>query len=268
MAVSLTLGGIAFNDFEIPESINFGGQQRLAVHKLPGGARQIDAMGPDDADIRWSGRFRGSSAEQRGFTLDYMRRQGQQVLLAWGLHRYQVVISHFEADFQYGGLEIPYSIACTVVLDETQTLASAAIGLVESLVSDLVSATGLSSVIGQPAITAAVTGVGTALSNYQAGVPNSTNLIAGASAATEGPLLSAVASSIGVAQAATNSAISTSNSSITTTGSVGGVTAGAPPASIASNLTTQASAYGTLSTLYPLASTLGRMATNVSNAGN
>lgn len=162
----------------------------------------------------------------------------------------------------------PYTISCTVVLDEIQALASAAIGLVESLVGDLVSATGLSSVIGQPAINAAVTGVGTSLSNYQAGVPNSTNLVAGATNATEGPLLASLTSSITGAQTATNSAIATSTSSINTTGSVGGVTAGAAPASIASNLTTQASAYSTLSNLYPLSSTLGRMATNTSNAGN
>jgi hypothetical protein len=197
-----------------------------------------------------------------------MRSQGTQVLLSWGLHRYQVVISHFEADFQYGGLEIPYTISCTVVLDEIQALASAAIGLVESLVGDLVSAVGLSSVIGQPTINAAVTGVGASLSNYQAGVPNSTNLVAGASAATEGPLLANLTSSIAGAQTVTNSAIATSTSSINTTGSVGGVTAGAPPASIASILTTQASAYSTLSNLYPLSSALGRMSTNTSNAGN
>jgi hypothetical protein len=179
MAITLTLGGIVFNDFEIPENINFGGDQRLVVHKLPGGTRVIDAMGPDEAEIRWSGRFRGPSAEQRGLVLDFMRCQGQQVLLTWGLHIYQVVISHFEADFQYGGNEIPYTIGCTVVVNVTQAAAAALIGLVESLLGDLVSAVGLSSVIGQPAINSAVTGVGTSLSNYQAGVPNTTNALAG-----------------------------------------------------------------------------------------
>ena len=201
-------------------------------------------------------------------TLDYMRTQGSQILLAWGLHRYQVVISKFKANFEYGGNEIPYTISCTVVINEAQALASAAVGLVESLVGDLVSATGLSSVIGQPAINTAVTGIGTSLSNYQAGVPNTTNLVAGATAATEGSLLTSLTSSISTAQSATNSAIATNEAQITTSGSVGGVTAGAAPASIASNLTTQAATYTTLSNLYPLASTLGRMATNVSNAGN
>lgn len=179
MSVTLTLGGVVFADFEIPESISSGGGQMLAVHKLPGGSRVIDALGPDDADIGWSGRFRGSGAEERALLLDFMRRQGQQVLLSYSLHLYQVVIRDFRADFQYGGLEIPYSITCAVVLDLTQALASAAVGFVESLASDLVSALGLSSLIPNSAVNSAVTGVATAASNYQAAIPNATNALAG-----------------------------------------------------------------------------------------
>src|SRR5579872_6570963 len=115
MSVTLTLGGVVFQGFEIPETMPSGGDQMIALHKMPGGNRVIDAMGPDDGVIRWSGRFRGSGAETRALLLDFMRRQGQQQLLSYSLHRYQVVISHFEADFQYGGLEIPYSISCEVV---------------------------------------------------------------------------------------------------------------------------------------------------------
>jgi hypothetical protein len=33
------LGGIVFERFEIPEKINFGGKQTLAIHKLIGGRR-------------------------------------------------------------------------------------------------------------------------------------------------------------------------------------------------------------------------------------
>ena len=43
------LGPIALQGFEVPESITIGGAQRLAIHRLPGGARVIDALGPDDA---------------------------------------------------------------------------------------------------------------------------------------------------------------------------------------------------------------------------
>jgi hypothetical protein len=40
MAV-LILGGMEFDDFEIPGRMLFGGAQQLAVHKLIGGVRVI-----------------------------------------------------------------------------------------------------------------------------------------------------------------------------------------------------------------------------------
>jgi hypothetical protein len=56
---TVTIGGISLSEWEIPERINFGGKQQVTVHKLIGGNRVIDAMGPDPDDVRWSGRFRG-----------------------------------------------------------------------------------------------------------------------------------------------------------------------------------------------------------------
>jgi hypothetical protein len=263
VAVTLTLGGVVFQGFEVPETINAGGEQMLAVHKLPGGSRVIDAMGPDDADIKWRGRFRGSSAEQRALTLDFLRRQGQQVLLNYSLRRYQVVINNFEADFEQS-YEIPYSISCAVVLDETQAVAALAIGLIESLASDLVSALGLSSVIPNSAINSAVTGVGTALSNYQAGVPNTTNALAGVTAASEGPLISSLQSSITGAQSATSAATASTTASLNTTP----VVAGGSPSVMAANLTSTAGGMSQLSLLSQLSSTLSRMGKNTANAGN
>ena len=259
--MALSLGGVVFTGFEIPETINFGGDQRLTVHKLPGGARVIDSLGPDDADIRWAGRFRGAGSEQRGMLLDYMRRQGRKVLLAWGLHRYQVVIRQFEANYQ-NPFEIPYSITCTVVLDESQVVAKAAFGLAESLVSDLAAATGLTALVGQETISAAVNGVGQALSNYQAGVPTSTSAITGVVAATEAVLLDGVLASVTGAKSTVDSAIP--NTAVDTSPPA----AGSAPARIAASLTSQASGFGSLNNLHRLSSTLGRMSVNTSNASS
>jgi hypothetical protein len=263
MAVTLTLGGVVFQGFEIPATINSGGAQALNVHKMPGGNRVIDAMGPDDSEIRWSGRFRGSGSEARALLIDFMRRQGQQQLLAYSLHRYQVVIKEFEADFEQS-YEIPYRICCEVVLDETQALASLAVGFVEALASDVVSALGLSSVISSSTINSAVTGVAAAASNYQAGVPNTTNAIAGVTAVSEGPLLNSLQSSISGAQGATQAGIASTTAGINTAP----VSAGGSPAGMASALTNTSSSFSQLSTLTQLSSVLGRMSKNASNAGN
>ena len=67
--IALLLGPVAFQDFELPANIGFGGEQRLAVHCLPGGARVIDVLGRDDAEITFSGIFSGSDATLRARTL-------------------------------------------------------------------------------------------------------------------------------------------------------------------------------------------------------
>ena len=135
---TLTLGGVAFQGFEIPDSLNFGGEQALAIHKFPGGSRTVDSMGPDDDDIRWSGRFRGTSAEQRATLLDYMRRQGQQILLALGNPPLPGGHQGIQADVPPALRDPLLDRLRGVVYDEAQAIAGAAIGFLESLAGDAV----------------------------------------------------------------------------------------------------------------------------------
>ena len=50
-SVGLTLGGIEFRDFEVPEQIVFGGGQTFAIHQIIGGSRVVDALGAADGEI-------------------------------------------------------------------------------------------------------------------------------------------------------------------------------------------------------------------------
>jgi hypothetical protein len=79
----LLFGPVLFQDFELPASITWGGAHSLAIHRLPGGARIIDAMGRDDADITWSGIFSGEDASFRARALDLMRAEGSVWPLTW-----------------------------------------------------------------------------------------------------------------------------------------------------------------------------------------
>ena len=108
------LGPVAFTGFEVPERITLGGKQRLAVHTLPGGARVVDAMGPDDGELAWSGTFSGADAAERVRQLDRLRRAGLALPLAWDGWRFAVIISEFEADCA-NPFWVPYRISCTVL---------------------------------------------------------------------------------------------------------------------------------------------------------
>ena len=136
---SLTLGPVAFVGFELPSSITLGGRQRLAIHKLPGGLRIIDALGPDPADLAWSGIFSGPDAAERARILDALRVAGLQLLLAWDAFLYTVIIESFEADYR-SPWWIPYRLTCAVLRDEAAALVTTALSLAPSIDADLASA--------------------------------------------------------------------------------------------------------------------------------
>jgi hypothetical protein len=136
---SLTLGPVAFAGFEMPSSITLGGKQRLAIHKLPGGIRIIDALGADPADLAWSGIFTGPDAADRARILDTLRVAGLQLLLSWDAFLYTVVIENFDADYR-SPWWIPYRLSCAVVRDEAAALVTGLLSLAPAITDDLATA--------------------------------------------------------------------------------------------------------------------------------
>lgn len=112
--MALTLGGFVFDSYAIPEMVPQGGEHKLVVHKLIGGNRVVDAMGPDDADISWSGRFQGPTAIANATALDQLRKAGAQLPLVVDSQFYTVAIKKFEWDYQRP-YQILYRITCVVV---------------------------------------------------------------------------------------------------------------------------------------------------------
>ncbi len=157
---SLTLGPVAFAGFELPSSITIGGRQRLAIHRLPGGLRIIDALGPDPADIAFSGIFTGPDAADRARLLDTLRIAGATLPLAWDAFAYTVVIEHFEADYR-SPWWIPYRLSCSVLRDEVAAVITAAVQLAPTVAADLLAAgsyaTAASAAVSTPGATTAGT---------------------------------------------------------------------------------------------------------------
>jgi hypothetical protein len=137
----LLLGPVVFQEFEIPPSINFGGRQRLALHRLPGGARIIDALGRDDAQITFSGIFSGSDATLRARILDELRASGMPLPLTWDVFFYTVMLSEFRAEYR-NSWWIPYRITCTVLSDEASALIQPLVSLATAALADIANAAG------------------------------------------------------------------------------------------------------------------------------
>lgn len=110
----LILGGVAFDDYSTPALMMGGGNQAMAVHKLPGGARVIDTLGPDEADIHWHGQFFGDDAYATALQLDAMRAGGQLQDLTWGGQFRSVIIKTFIYEVKRLPVWVFYRIVCTV----------------------------------------------------------------------------------------------------------------------------------------------------------
>jgi hypothetical protein len=137
----LALGPIIFSDFSIPERMPFGSAQMLKKHKLIGGQRVIDTLGPDDRDLTWSGIFWGDNALEQAQEVDALRALGQPLGLSWGGGSYTVVIESFTPDVQRLPNCVPYSITVVIAINGAHGSLGAVAQGVDSLVqSDMAEA--------------------------------------------------------------------------------------------------------------------------------
>lgn len=111
---ALILGDIEFGHMEVPDYLNFGGDQLFSLHQLVGGKRVINALGRSDTDITWNGFFFGDTAFERARALDFLRTAGEKIELAFGELLYLVIIKSYSAQLERF-YQIPYSITCTVI---------------------------------------------------------------------------------------------------------------------------------------------------------
>ncbi len=140
----LSLAGIIFDSFSTPARMPAGGNQAMVVHKLPGGSRVIDTLGPDEADIYWAGELFGDGAYATALALDAIRQSGEVVPLIWAGQYRSVIVSSFNYALRREPVWVEYQVVCTVYQNPMAGLLGALVSSVESLVlTDLAAALAL-----------------------------------------------------------------------------------------------------------------------------
>jgi hypothetical protein len=251
MATSLSLGDVLFADLEVPDHITFGGDQKLTVHELVGGTRIIDAMGRSDMPLEWTGYFMGTNVLQRARYLETQRIAGLSLPIVWSEMFYDVVIQHFEADFQREWL-IPYRIVCVVVANHSQPQTS----LVGPSINDLIatdqsSANTLVGSIGNGTLTGLMGTLNTAISTVSS--------FASAAQST----ITSVLAPIAAVQTQVQTLIASASNTIQNVTTLGGILPNNPISTSVANLTSQVAAFQQLPALYNLQSVMGRMTLNL-----
>ncbi|VVC75987.1 hypothetical protein AQUSIP_12880 [Aquicella siphonis] len=202
MDTLVKLGDFVFRDFEIPDYINFGGQQQLVQHDLIGGNRVVDSLGKNDTDISWSGLITGSDALERAEQLNLMRAQGQPLTLTWFNLSFTVIIQslNLRTERYY---KIDYDINLRVIIDRTNpNVNTTPVGFNEAINGDYTTILAIAANFINPALSSALTTLGTAIQ----AVPT----FNGAQQSTTSPVVDAINATIDVVQQSINEIAGTS----------------------------------------------------------
>lgn len=247
------LGGVVFTDFAVPDKINFGGKQTLAIHKAIGGQRTINPTGADPDPITWSGKFRGPGALGSAQAVDAMRIAGLPVSLSWLGLSYSVIVSQFKGETEKY-YEVPYTVTCEVVTDPNQLAGGAPASLTSLVGADLSSIMAIPLASALPSVAALNALVGPTVS------------LDGAVSTVIGPVISAAST----VQTAIASAISSDDAIVTLGAASGcaGVVAGFGTAiNSATNLQASIAAMASQSTMQNAYALVTRIGTNLTTGG-
>ncbi len=246
---------VFFDNLEIPESIPFGGEQRAAIHTLPGGARVVDVMGREDALISWSGMMLGDSALNRARNLDRMRVGGLPWQLTYAEFSYTVIVQRFQGNFERF-YKIPYSISCLVIEDNTSPVtALEPAGVNDAVLNDNATAQDLGTQINDPPLSGL-------LGTLDAAIKAVSNF-ATATQATINSVLQPLAD----VQARVKLLITTVGNTAINVTTLGGILPNNPLAKNVGKLLQQTQTFTQLPQLYNLQNVLSRMGGNMINLG-
>lgn len=251
---ALKLGqNFQFKGLEIPETISFGGTQKLAMHDLVGGTRVIDSMGAFCGPVEWSGWLLGNEALSRARELDDLRVAGKELVLQWSEICYIVVIREFRADFQRA-YKIPYKISCEVSSDMSKFTMQDETPSIDSLVkSDAATATDLVNTIGDGTLSSLMDSANSAIDNVAS--------FANAAQST----LSNVVQQITAVRDRTQQLVASANNALTTVTTLGGILPNNPISQQVTKLTGQINSALSLPVLVQLDRVAGRMQTNIAS---
>lgn len=220
-------GEVVFEGMDLPDGLTGGGDQTLVTHKLIGGKRIVDAMGPDDEAIAWQGRFLDEFAQLRVFQLDLLRRSGREVQLQLPIPQraYRAVIGRFTWTQQRPYL-YEYAISLTIIEDQVAgDGARQSRSLEQEIAADLAAAEAYAEARDEVLATIAIASTAIRAAMGDRGALRGLGSIALAEA--QGAVGEAVFASSGEAAAA--------NAAVAAVGGVGGVLLGGDPKTMAIN---------------------------------
>lgn len=205
---ALSIGPVTFLDIEHPPELEFGLEQKQAVHELIGGGRVVQSLGPQPKEVSWKGSFFYAGAQSRSKALKLMAASGKTYPVKWGSEAYSSVIKEYLPRI-INDWQVDYTITVTVVSDLSGSFSSGSVlsidtqtqALFQQSQTELTTLTGLDPTAG--AIQPNLSSVGTLLGQL--------GPIAQAVGQNVSQLTSAITTVVGQVQTYVNTVTSTLN---------------------------------------------------------
>ncbi len=119
----VTLGSLELTGLEVPDAYDRAGTMQPVVHRLIGGGRVVQLLGPDPGRRRLQGYFTGPRATERAQLLEALRDSGDRILLTIGVWQEFVAVTSVVLRYAAQGSIVQYIL-------EAEPLPGGAAGLV------------------------------------------------------------------------------------------------------------------------------------------
>lgn len=133
----LTLGKVQFFSEEVPEKLAIGQvEQKVVVIEMVGGSRIVQPLGIQPKPVKFSGRFWGSTTQDRVQQIRSYAVAAQEVLLTWRQESWYCIVREFNPEWSNRWI-CDYDILLEITRDGNGALTNTSFPTVDSQVDGL-----------------------------------------------------------------------------------------------------------------------------------
>ncbi len=155
----VVLGPLELTGLEVPDAYDRAGTMQPVVHRLIGGGRVVQLLGPDPGRRRLQGFFTGPQATERAQILEAMRDSGNRISLTIGVWQEFVVLTSVVLRYSAQGSIVQYLLEAEPLPGGAAGLVATAAAVLASIGTQLAFATDDAALVGS---TAAMSGLASA----------------------------------------------------------------------------------------------------------
>ena len=163
----VVLGPLELTGLEVPDTYDRSGTMQPVVHRLIGGGRVVQLLGPDPGRRRLQGCFTGPNASERAQILEAVRDSGARVSLAIGVWQEFVVVTSVVIRYAAQGSVVQYLLEAEVLPGGAAGLVATAAAVLASAGAQIALAAASAVLVGSATIAAGLASAATAVTAAQ-----------------------------------------------------------------------------------------------------